>query len=140
MARWVISPIIGDGTSDIVVGSEATTGPYRLKASDYGAHAAIIPGNNDGTPMFNWGICHFDGDVTAAETDSDLTVLPELSMDHEITLTQRNWLRSRLQNHGLPYLWVNTGDTVREILRTIGRYLDDKFDVDWLLVSGWEVA
>ena len=133
--RWVISPIIGNGTSEVVVGSEATTGPYRAKASDYGAHSAVIPGNDDGTPKFNWCLVYFDGDVTAAESDPDLTVLPNLTMDHRITLAQRDWLRTRLQNRGLPYLWVNTGDTVLSILRTIGRYLDAKYDIDWQRVN-----
>jgi hypothetical protein len=133
--RWVISPIIGDGTSDIVVGSEATTGPYRLKAGDYGAHAAIIPGNNDGTPKFNWGICKFSGDETAADADTDLIVLPDLTMDHVLTLAQRNWLITKLSNRGHPTGWITNGITVREVLRTIGRWLEANFDVDWINIA-----
>jgi len=135
MARWVISPIIGDGAPEVVVGSEATTGPYRLKASNYGPHAAVIPGNNDGTPKFNWGICYFDGDVSAAEADPDLTVFPNLTMDHVLTLAQRNWLITKVENLGRPTGWITAGITVREALRTIGRYLENNFDVDWVRVG-----
>ena len=124
--RWVISPIVGTGADD---------DPYRAKAADYGAHAAIIPGNADGTPKFDWCLCYFDGDVTAAEADADLTVFPALTLDHQITQTQRDWLRTRLSNRGLPYLWVETGDTVRHILVTIGRYIEANFDVDWMRVG-----
>jgi len=69
--------------------------------------------------------------LALAEADPDVTVFPPLTLDDTITLSQRNWLRTRLQNRGLPYLWVNTGDTVRSIVVTIGRYLDEKYDLDW---------
>jgi hypothetical protein len=131
--RWVLSPIIGNGTSVVTPGSEATTGPYRAKASDYGPYVTIIPGNADGTPMFNWCLCRIaDSAVTAADADPDLTVFPDLQLDDVLTLAQRNWLITKVGNLGKPTGWIVAGITVREALRTIGRYLDEKFDVDWM--------
>jgi len=135
--RWIVSPVIGDGTSRIVVGQEATTGPYRPKAGNYATEwGGIIPGNDDGTPVFNWCLVAASaGDLTAAEADPDLIVLPDLTMDHVLTTAQRNWLVTKLTNRGLPSGWVDPGITVREVLRTIGRWLDAKFDVDWIRVG-----
>ena len=33
MARWCLSPVVGNGTAKTVKGSESTTGPYRLSVS-----------------------------------------------------------------------------------------------------------
>lgn len=101
------------------------------------SHAAIIPGNPDGTPAFNWGIAKID-DASAAAADAvaGVTVFPDLQMDDVLTLAQRNWLKTRLQSHGLPYAWVTAGLTVRETLRAIGRWLDDKFDISWVNIQG----
>lgn len=133
--RWVLSPVIGNGTSHIDPLDPENTGPYRAKASDYGAHAAIIPGNDDGTPKFNWCLCYFQGDTTAAEADPDLTVFPDLTLDHVLTLAQRNWLITKVGNLGKPTGWIVAGITVRECIRTIGRYLENNFDVDWMRVG-----
>lgn len=139
--RWALSPIIGDGTPIVVVGQEDTTGPYRLKVSNYGAHTAIIPGNNDGTPKFNWGIAKLSDDAaTAAEADQNLdsriTIFPQLTLDHVLTLAQRNWLITKVSALGKPTGWITDGITVREAIRTIGRYLEDNFDVDWMKIGG----
>jgi hypothetical protein len=133
--RWVISSIIGDGTAQIIVGQEDTTGPYRAKASSYGSHTALIPGNNDGTPKFNWALCYFDGDTTAAEADTDLIVFPELTLNHVLTLAQRNWLITKLSNRGFATGWIYDGITVRECVRTIGRWIEDNYDIDWMRLN-----
>jgi len=131
--RWCLSPIIGDGTQSIVVGQETTTGPFRAKASDYGGHVAIIPSNPDGTPAFNWCLVRLaNTSVAEAEADTSLTVFPNLQLGDVLTANQRNWLVTRLNNHGLPSGWVDPGITVRQVLRTIGRYLEADFDVDWM--------
>lgn len=120
--RWVLSPVIGSGTSD---------DPYRAKASAYGGHVTIIPGNWDGTPKFNWCLCRIkDEAVAAASADPDLTVFPDLALDDVLTLAQRNWLITKVSNLGKPTGWIVAGITVREALRTIGRYIDANFDVD----------
>ena len=136
MSRWVIAPIIGDGTQkvDAQLGWQ---GPYRSKASDYGSHVALIPTDTNGAPAFNWSLSKIaDSAVTAAEADPDLTVFPDLPLDHVLTLAQRNWLITRLQNHGLPFGWVVPGITVIEVLRTIGRWLENQFDIHYLAMTG----
>jgi hypothetical protein len=132
--RWVLSPIIGNGTAKIVVGQEATTGPYRASASAYGGHVAIIPGNDDGTPKFNWCLCQMEESaaVAADAADPAITVFPALQLDDVLTLGQRNWLITKVGNLGKPTGWIVPGITVRECVRTIGRYLEDNFDVNWM--------
>jgi hypothetical protein len=101
------------------------------------SHAAVIPGNPDGTPAFNWGIAKIDdASATAADAVPGVTVFPDLQLDDVLTLNQRNWLITRVGNLGLPTGWITPGITVRQALRTIGRYLDDKFDIDWLSIAG----
>ncbi len=141
MSRWALSPIVGDGTAQIVEGSEATTGPYRLLVSQYGAHVAIIPGNDDGTPKFNWGLAKLDDAAAAAaqadvNLDSRITVFPALQLDDVLTLAQRNWLITKVSALGKPTGWITPGITVREALRVIGRYLENNFDVHWLDIAG----
>lgn len=132
--RWAIAPVIGTGGW---VGDPPVMDPYRLKVAEYGGHIAIIPGNADGTPAFDWGLARIvDDAVAAADADPQITVFPQLALDHVLTLAQRNWLVTRLTNHGLPSGWVTAGITVLQVLRTIGRWLDDRFDVDWLRSVG----
>lgn len=130
MARWILSPIIGDGTARVVPGQEATTGPYRPKAADYAtAWTALVPEVADA----QWCVVRAtEGDLAAAEADTELVVFPQLDPDHVLTLAQRNWLISRLDNRGHPSGWVTAGITVREVIRTIGRWLDNRFDFEWL--------
>ena len=73
-----------------------------------------------------------DDAVAAAEADPALTVFPGLALDDVLSTGQRNWLITRLQNHNLPYAWVTSGLTVRDALRTIGRYLEANFDINWV--------
>lgn len=77
--RWLVSPIVGDGTA-ATKGMTDATGPYRAKASAYGPHVADIPGATDGSPLYPWALVLFDGDVAAAEADGDLTLLPDVGM------------------------------------------------------------
>ena len=134
MARWIISPVIGDGTDRIITGQESTTGPYRPKAANYATEwGGVIPGNADGTPAFNWCIVRATaGDLAAADADTDLIVFPDLDMDHVLTIAQRNWLISRLDARGFNSGWVDPGITVLQVLRTIGRWLEANFDVTWI--------
>jgi hypothetical protein len=128
VARWIISPVVGDGTARVDVDSPATTGPYRPKAADYAtAWGCIIPTGS------SWCFVRASaGDLAAADADPDLIVLPDLQLDDVLTLAQRTWLITRLDSRGFASGWVTAGITVREVLRTIGRWLEASFDVDWI--------
>jgi hypothetical protein len=130
--RWVMSPIIGNGTATIVAGQEATTGPYRAKASDYGAHAALIPGNADGTPVHNWCFVYFDGDVTAANGDAALDVLPDRQPGDVLTTLQRNFLINACTRRGLDSSWVVSGITFGEAVDHIGQLIEAGFTRNWM--------
>lgn len=128
MARWAISPIIGNGTLNVIVGQEATTGPYRAKAADHGAHVTVIPGNNDGSPKYSWCIVKFGdtADMTAAAADGDIRLLPNWTLDHVLTSGEAAQVTSALNHFNIT--GPNpTGYTVRQVLR----YLADQLDITW---------
>lgn len=137
MARWVLSPILGDGTA-FSRDQTDLTGPYRPYAGKYATSwTCLIPGNPDGTPAFDWCLVRATaGDLVAADADSQLTVFPNLQFDDVLTLAQRTWLVTRLDARGLPSGWVVPGTTFGQALRTIGRYLEARFDIDWLGTVG----
>ena len=129
MPRWALSPIIGDGTGRVIVGSEATTGPYRAKASDHGAHVAVIPGNDDGTPKYPWCLVRLgdDADLAGAQADGDVRLLPDWTMDHVITAGEASAIASALDHFGISGYPSPTGRTVRQVVRWIA----DRLDVTW---------
>ena len=126
--RWALSPIVGNGTGQVVVGSEATTGPYRAKASDHGGHVAVIPGNDDGTPKFGWCLVRLDdsADMVAAQADGDIRLLPDWTMGHVITAGEAATIANAAAHFGLNPP-SSTGRTVRQVLR----WLADRLDVTW---------
>lgn len=134
MARWVLSPWIGDGSTRIVTGQELTTGPWRPRASLYASAWTLVgPGAEDGTPARNWCLIRATaGDLVAAEADTELTVFPDLQLDDVLTLAQRNWLITKVSALGEPTGWITAGLTVREALRTIGRRLEANFELPWI--------
>jgi hypothetical protein len=129
MARWALSPIIGDGTARVDPLNPTTTGPYRAAASDYGGHVAVIPGNDDGTPRYGWALVRFDdaADLAAAAQDTRLRVLPAWTLDHVVTAGEAAAIADALDHFGIAGYPDPTGRTVRQVLRWIA----DKLDVTW---------
>ena len=126
--RWALSPIIGNGTGQVVSGSEATTGPYRAKASDHGGHVAVIPGNDDGTPQYPWALVRFadDADLAGAQADGDIRLLPDWTMDHVLNRAEANAVITALGKFGI------TGpDPVGHTVRQVVRWLADQLDITW---------
>jgi hypothetical protein len=134
--RWVISPIIGDGTGEIVPGQEATTGPYRAKASDYGAHVALIPGNTDGTPKKNWALVYFNGDVTAAEADNALRVIPDYRLDDVLTTIQAAWVNNWVVTNFGDNPGITAGMTVAQAIEALANVIEP----GWNLSMPFSVA
>lgn len=133
MARWALSPLLGNGTSTIDKNNPDTTGPYRPYAAKYATDwAAVIPGKPDGTPAFAWCIVRATaGDLAGADADPTLTMFPDLAYTDVLTAGQRAWLISKCNALGAPSGWVVNGITFGQALRIVGRWLDNKFDVTW---------
>jgi hypothetical protein len=151
--RWALSPIIGNGTATVVVGQEATTGPYRAKSSDHNlpVHIAVIPGNDDGTPKYPWCLVQgptveeliaahpewsqaqqdaattrYAAAVADLTADGDIRLLPDWSMDKVLNRTEANAVIAALGKFGI------TGpDPVNHTVRQVVRYLADQLDVTW---------
>lgn len=134
MARWGLSPLLGNGSASISKASPDTTGPYRPYAAKYATDwSAVIPGNPDGTPAFAWCIVRATaGDLAGADADPQLSMFPDLAYTDALTLAQRNWLIGKCQALGQPSGWVVNGITFGQALRTVGRFLDNNFDVSWV--------
>ena len=128
MARWALSPIIGNGTVRVDPQDSAGTGPYRAKASDHGAHTAVIPGNADGTPAFGWCLVRFgdSADLAAAAADGDIRLLPAWTLDHVITAGEATAILDACAHFGLTPPSPQ-GRTVGQVLR----WLADRLDVTW---------
>lgn len=129
MGRWGLAPVIGNGTSPVVPGQEATTGPYRPDLDEYaslGAWVNIIP------PGTNWSLVYFQGNSSAVEdavdSNSKLRFIPrDLTPESVLTPVQINFLNNWLSNHSIP-VTITSGMTVHEAVTAIGSYLDPLFD------------
>lgn len=124
MTRWVQSPIIGSGTQE---------DPYRLKVANYGSCVAVIPGNNDGTPMYSWGIGLISDDAVAlAEDDVECVVFPDLGPTETITPDLIPIGRGTVDMPNLNE-WVYL--TMTEAVEGVGQDLDPAFTYDWLKIT-----
>jgi hypothetical protein len=136
--RWVISPIIGNGTSQIIEGSEATTGPYRAAVGAYGPYAALIPGNNDGTPKKSWALVYFGGDaaqIAAAEADGAIRVFPAgLTEESVLTAPQANVFNNYLDNYGINNV-LSAGMTGKQAIEAIAHEVDPTFSYNGMKVN-----
>lgn len=136
--RWVISPIIGDGTATIVEGQEATTGPYRAAVSAYGPHAALLPGNNDGTPKKSWALVYFGGNaaqIAAAEADGAIRVFPAgLTEESVLTAPQANVFNNYLDDFGIANV-LSAGMTGLQAIEAIAHEADPTFSYNSMRVN-----
>lgn len=125
MARWVLSPVDGDGS----VGN-----PYSPHGVLYATHwTALVPCNPDGTLFRPWCLMYvIAGDLTAAQADASLTVFPDLAYSDQLTPAQRTWLIDKCTALGQPSGWVTAGVTFGQALRTVGRWLEANFEVAWI--------
>lgn len=131
MYRWVISPVIGDGSTVIDPANPDTTGPKRPYAAKYGEYLCVTDTDKGWSFMFLR-----NHDMTEAEADDAIIVMPMLQMDDDLTPAQRTWLGTRLQAKGLPYAWLQQPRKVREALLIMARYIEPEFDTNWFRKLG----
>lgn len=121
-ARWYLARVIGTGTAD---------DPYRAKTADVAtSHAAVIPSRADGVPRFGWALVQAPDAATLA-ADVDHVPLPAdaAAKWSGIPAAQRQRVLDRVQTAFGLTLQAAPGDTVRDVVRALGRALDgQQFD------------
>lgn len=134
--RWVLSPIIGNGTAPTADMTDAT-GPYRAKVSNYGvSHVSSIPGNEDGSPANLWALVLVDdttGDWTGIDGDGDIVALPDLGRDEEVTADLIPIGKGTVD---MPNLFAWVGLTMEENVEGFGQLLDETFTYDSMKLGG----
>ena len=120
---YALSQVIGDGTGEIIEGSENTTGPFRPRASIYGDYVAVIP------PGQEWCLVKLvnadeDGPV---KSDGGLIVLPPPG--HLWTTQEINLGNRRLTQEGFPAV-LTEGMTTEDAVNAVGGYIS----------PGWSLA
>jgi len=112
------------GLAVLIVGTAAPA------HADWTVAAALV---QDGRPVAAAIHAPVADDVAdTADADPQIAVFPAFSLDHVLTLAQRDWLIARLDARSLPAGWVVDGLTVRQALRTIGRWIEANFEIDWI--------
>jgi hypothetical protein len=122
---YALSQVIGDGTMRIVPGSENTTGPFRPRATIYGAFVAVIP------PGQAWCLVKLVGADESAgspvRSDGGLIVLPPPG--HTWTSQEINLGNLRLTQEGFPAL-LTVGMTTEDAVNAVGNYMSPGWSLD----------
>lgn len=131
MKRYVISPIVGDGSMD---------NPYRAKVQDMVTNCtAEIPTGDDGRPTSDWCLALVAApNLGAIIADPEIDLLPDFSKDAKISSMHgptKTAMLNALQRRGFPKAQFDGVDGFREVLRTVGRRLNPNFHEDSFDVS-----
>lgn len=111
-----------------VIGSGVRGDPYRLDISTGFNYSAVIPSLSNGTPIFSWGICIT---TTTLPAKTGLISIPNVSLNTStstLTAQQVTNINNALVNHGMPTTFLSDSPTLRELIRSIGRFLESNFD------------
>jgi len=122
--QYVLSQIIGDGTGEIIAGSEDTTGPFRPVAGLYGDYVAVIP--PDETVCL---VKVVNEDLTALNADNRCRVIPGDTLDDVLGTVAANVANNWLTTRGYPAL-ATAGMTKGELVEAFGDYIS----------PGWSLA
>lgn len=127
MARWVLSPIDGDGSLP-APGQTDAEGPYRPHARKYGSGVPAWLVGDDGKPAGGWCLFRVDRvtDLAGAQADDTIRILPDWTLDHVLTAGEAAGVTSALGKFGITGP-SPTGRTVRQVLR----WLADQLDATW---------
>ena len=128
--RYYVCDLLGVGTR---------ADPYRpMLAGASRNWVAAIPGNG-AVPLRTHCLCllaALNAVHTTVSALAGVDALPNIPLSQTLTNQQRNNLIARLDNRGMPSGWVVAGITMREVVRTIGRYYFDSLDE----AKGFDVA
>lgn len=118
--RFYLAPVIGTGTE---------ADPYRAKVPPGTNHAALIRVLPNGTIVLPWCIVRVAravDDFTDIDADTDLDGWPLFPLDtrvNQLSVTQRNRLRTALERRGIDTSDVAGTTTLRTILRRVAKLL-----------------
>lgn len=114
--RWIVSAVIGDG--------QTVATAYRAKAADHGDHSTLLVSRDDGSPDEPWCLVAYRGDVQALASDPDIVVLSQTVTAADV---------AALARLGCPPGLVVAGMRSEAAAMALGRVLDGKFQLEWLL-------
>lgn len=119
--------MIGYGATK-VIGSGTMDDPYRADVNV--PCSSIIPSNPDGTPKFNWCLVRLKDYEGAAGINLFKFPSGALTMKvSDIPAAKRQAIKGKMESFGIDTSWIKGSNTLKEILRKIGRHLDINFKV-----------
>lgn len=86
----------------------------------------IIPSNADGTPRFNFALVETDD---PSPIGTNLFTIPEILNTElrDINAVRRNAINDKLTNAGVDTSSLTGTNTIKDVLRLVGRHLDINF-------------
>lgn len=130
--RYFIAQILGNGDADVE--PSVTTGGYRAAVSDHPDTNVNVVLPNDpvtGRPRFTWALAMVTtASMAALLRDPQLIALPDVGVDtplDEIDPAELAVVTDALLARGAPASIVDTATTFGELVRGIGRHLDQTF-------------
>jgi hypothetical protein len=130
--RYYVSKILGDGSEE---------NPYRPAVADHGVNwsGSIATDENEASP--NYGKPLFADCLVIVATsnhaklrnDPNISALPDFALDGKVSsinTVTKNAMIAALKKRGFSTSDVANTDGFRELLQSIGRQRDPKFNVD----------
>lgn len=135
--RFYVSKIRGDGSED---------NPFRPAVADYGVNwtGSIVTDDDENSPTYGKPL--YDTCLVIVATsnharlrlDPDIDSLPEFPLDGKVSsinTVTKNAMIAALRRRGFITADVGNTDGFRELVQSIGRQRDPKFNVDNFDVS-----
>ena len=129
--RYYLSNIIGDGTDS---DPTPTTGPFRVAIADLGvSFVAQIPTDPvTGRPTKTWALALVNTDNHARLINTPgVDALPDFPLDGKVSavnnITKTKMLAS-MTRRGIDKGFVDGTDGYRDVIRGIGKQVDQSFD------------
>ena len=123
--RYYISPIVGTGDE---------FDPFRPKVADYGVPwAGSIPSDpKTGHPTSEWALVVVNAkNHSALLADGAIDALPDFPLDGKVSSVHtvtKNAMINKMKKRGIKTSFIAGTDGYREVIRGVGRLLDEQFD------------